>query len=88
MRIHGNQSDLNMQVNLLNAAAKAEEKKEAERVRKKLLDSASAFVSEEDDCVVKLSGESEPEEEADGQDQKQNEEADPEDEEDTFSGWA
>jgi len=70
MHIHGNQ--LNQGVDLYAlSAAKTEAQKEAERVRQKLMEGASALAGEADDCVVKLSGrEGEPQEQAEQQDER------------------
>jgi len=94
MRIH-NQVNPNYELNALSAAAKAEAKKEAERTRKKLFDSASALAGEYDEAVVvKLSGDRESKEDSQqhtaqdqgGEKEQANSKA-PQDD-DTFSGWA
>ncbi|MGA9510978.1 MAG: hypothetical protein WBV55_20320 [Candidatus Sulfotelmatobacter sp.] len=57
MHIHPNQINPNMQLDSLNAAEKAASKREAERTRKKLLESASKLAGQaesEEDCIVKL----------------------------------
>jgi hypothetical protein len=91
MRVHGNQIDSNIGLNGLYAAAKTEAKLEAERTRKKLLIAGMAGESEDADCVVSLSGEGAPGEEASQQEAKgQGEEKkdDAQDGEKPFSGWA
>jgi hypothetical protein len=93
MRIHDNQLDTILQVNALASAAKAHEEKEAERVRKMLSERASALAAKDEaDCVVKLSGDGEPDEESSGQnrqeDQQQEEQASQDGSDDTFSHWA
>jgi hypothetical protein len=97
MRVRGNQLDPNLlQMYALRAAAKTEAKREAERTRRKLLNAASALAGECDDaadCVVRLSGDS-SQEQANRQNrqdqggQKQDEQANSEMVEDSFSGWA
>jgi hypothetical protein len=72
MHIHGNQLNQGLDLYALSAA-KTEAQKEAERVRKKLLEGASALAGESDDCVVKLSGDGEPQEQASQQDQPEGE---------------
>jgi hypothetical protein len=94
MHIHGNQFDPNIQLNALDAAAKAEAKQQAEETRKKLISAASALAGGAD-CVVELSGDGAPEEQADGEDRrnqgdakKQAEQADSLSAEEAFSDWA
>ena len=91
MHIHANQFDPNIQLSALYAT---EAKKEAERTRKKLLDSASSLAAEAD-CVVELSGDDPSQQQADSQDKqnhggqkKQSEEASSENAEGPFSDWA
>jgi hypothetical protein len=58
MHIHANQFDPSLQMNALNAAARAEARWAAEQTRKRLLNSASALAGEYDfeaDYVVQLS---------------------------------
>jgi hypothetical protein len=62
MRVHGNQVDSNFELNALYAAAKTEAKLEAEGVRKRL--SLAGDQGDAADCVVSLSGEGAPGEEA------------------------
>jgi hypothetical protein len=94
MRVHGNQIDSNIDLNRLYAAAKTEAKLEAERTRKKLLIAGMAGESEDADCVVSLSGEGAPGEDAKQQEaqgegeEKANQKEDAEDGEKPFSGWA
>ena len=54
MHIHATQFNLDMQMNALYAAARAEAKQEAERTRKKLGNFASALAGQVDDadCIV------------------------------------
>jgi hypothetical protein len=94
LHIHGNQFDPNIQLNALDAAAKAEAKQQAEETRKKLLSAASALAGEAD-CVVKLSGDGASEENNDGggrrnqdSEKKQGEQADSVSGEEPFSDWA
>jgi hypothetical protein len=57
MHIHPNQINANMQLDILYAAEKAAAKREVERTRKKLLESASKLAGQTDsgeDCIVKL----------------------------------
>ncbi len=57
MHIHLNQINSNMQLDSLYAAEKAAAKKEVERTRRKLLESASKLAGQtesEEDWVVKL----------------------------------
>ena len=57
MHIHSNQINPNMQLDSLYAAEKAAAKREVERTRKKLLESASKLAGQaesEEDWVVKL----------------------------------
>ena len=66
MHIHPNQINPNMQLDGLYAAEKAAAKREVERTRKKLLESASKLAGQaesEEDCIVKLG--------SDDQEQKQ-----------------
>jgi hypothetical protein len=94
MRVHGNQIDSNIDLNGLYAAAKTEAKLEAERVRKKLLIAGMAGESDDADCVVSLSGEGAPGDEASQQqtkgegEEKANQKGDAEGDEKPFSGWA
>ena len=58
MHVHLNQFDPSLQMNALNAAARAEAKWAAEQTRKRLLNSASALAGDYDieaDYVVRLS---------------------------------
>jgi hypothetical protein len=92
MHIHGNQLDANLQVQALAAAAKADEK-EAERVRERLRKAAAALAGESDDadCVVRLSGDDEGQEQAGqqgGGEQKPDEHAADEGDGEVFSDWA
>jgi hypothetical protein len=91
MRVHGNQIDSNIDLNGLYAAAKTEAKLEAERIRKKLLIAGMAGESDDADCVVSLSGEGAPgneasQQEAKGQGEEKKDEA--KGGEKPFSGWA
>lgn len=57
MHIHPNQINPNMQLDSLYAAEKAAAKREVERTRKKLLESAAKLAGQaesEEDCIVKL----------------------------------
>jgi hypothetical protein len=54
MHVHRNQFDPNLELSTINAAAKAEAKKAAERTRRKLLEAASALAGESDGYVVRL----------------------------------
>ncbi len=57
MHVHNNQFDPNLQLGAVYAAARADAKKEAERVRNKLAQAASSLGGDYDeDCVVSLSG--------------------------------
>ncbi len=59
MHVHGNQFDPRIEAYALLSAARAEARQEAERVRRRLLESSSSLRSEADDdvdCVVRLSG--------------------------------
>ncbi len=59
MHVHGNQFDPRIEAYALLSAARAEARQEAERVRRRLLESSSSLGSEADDdvdCVVRLSG--------------------------------
>jgi len=95
MHIHGNQLDANLQVQALAAAAKADDK-EAEHTRERLRKAAAALAGEADDaadCVVRLSGDDESQEQA-GQNQESRDrqetdpEAAPEGGDEVFSDWA
>ncbi len=96
MHIHAAQLNLNMQMNALYAAARAEAKLAAERTRKKLMNSASALAGEVDgetDCVVSLSREGAAHDlsnqrgsQSGGSQNKQDTQSDPESE--PFSDWA
>ncbi len=98
MHVHFHQFDPNIQLNALNAAARAEAKRAAERTRKRLLSAASALAGEyeyEADCVVSLSGNDASREDADQRSRqnrdgswKQNEQASSVLESGPFSGWA
>jgi hypothetical protein len=98
MRVHGNQLDPNvLQMYAMQAAAKTEATREADRTRRKLLNAASALAGEHDDgvdCVVRLSGNGGDEEHAGGQGgesqggQSQDERARVENGKDLFSDWA
>ena len=95
MHVHGNQFDPNFEMNMLYSAAEAA--KEAERTRRKLMNAASALAGEyddADDCIVRLSGDSGSEEQANRQDgseqgsrKKQNEQAEAESFNSAFSDW-
>ena len=71
MHINGNQLDPLKEMYALAEAAKSEaKKKEDERTRRKLLIAASALPGENEDCVVRLSGDEAEEqggEDGDGQ---------------------
>jgi hypothetical protein len=74
MHVHPSPINPNAQLDALYAAEKAAGKREAERTRKKLLESASALAGEADsgeDCVVKL-GTREESQEQPGQQNQQN----------------
>jgi hypothetical protein len=96
MHIHGNQLIQGDDLCALSAAVKTEAQKEAERVRKKLLEAASGPAGErgEADCVVKLSNDGEAKQHADQQGpdsegrERQTEQAGSGASEDTFSAWA
>lgn len=91
MHIHGNQLDANSQVLALAAAAKAEEKRQAEQTRDGLRKAASALAGEAgEDCVVRLSGDDASQEQASQQDQGEQkpEEQAAEDGGEIFSDWA
>jgi len=95
MRVHASQINPNAQLNALYAVKKAAAKREAERIRKKLLEFASEPDGESDSCVVGLGAHEEYQEQAKQQNQ-QNEEsrkkqegrADPEDADNSISDWA
>jgi hypothetical protein len=58
MHVHASPPNPNFQLNTLYAAEKAAAKRETERTRKKLSESASALVGEPGEaCVVRLEGE-------------------------------
>jgi hypothetical protein len=91
MHIHGNQLDIDLQVQALAAAEKANEK-EAEVVRERLRRAAAALAAQSDeaDCVVRLSGDA-SEEQAGQQDrgeQKPDQHAADEGDGEVFSDWA
>jgi hypothetical protein len=89
MHIHGNQLDANRQVMALAESAKAEEKKEAERMRDRLRKAASALAGEADaDCVVRLSGDDANQEQASQQDRGEPKPDEQEDSGEVFSDWA
>jgi len=99
MHMHGIRLDPYLQqMSALDAAAKAEAKRAAERTRKRLLGAASALASECDDeasCVVRLggddaSGENAKPRNARNQDDrtKQDDPANSENSKSPFSGWA
>jgi hypothetical protein len=72
MHIHGNPLNQGLDLYALSAA-KTEAQKEAERVRKKLTEGASALAGETDDCVVKLTGQGEPQGDTSRQDEPEGE---------------
>ena len=62
MHIHSNQINPNMQLESLYAAEKASAKREVERTRKKLLESAAKLAGQaesQEDCIVKLGAQGE-----------------------------
>ncbi len=65
MRVHANQFNPNAQLDALYAAQKAAAQREAARTRKKLIEFASELAgeAESDDCVVRLQGREESQEE-------------------------
>ncbi|MFZ0293046.1 MAG: hypothetical protein WAL52_05535 [Candidatus Sulfotelmatobacter sp.] len=73
MHVHPNQINPNMQLESLCAAEKAAAKREIERTRKKLLESASKLAgqAESEDCIVKLGARDHEHEQQDGRKQKQ-----------------
>jgi hypothetical protein len=98
MHVHPSPINPNAQLNALYAAEKAAGKREAERTRKKLLESASAPAGEGDsgeDCVVRLGARRESQEQTEKQNQrglssrkKQCDPANSEDEDHSVSDWA
>jgi len=97
MHIRANQTNPNAQMDALYAAGRAAAKQQAERTRKKLLESASELAGEAgtEDCVVRLSSrEEEREKEAqEKEDQSQGEkkqepDAASESTEGSISDWA
>ncbi|MGD0181064.1 MAG: hypothetical protein ABSC15_14725 [Terriglobales bacterium] len=96
MHVHANQTNPNIQLNILYAAEKAEANRETERTRKKLMEFASVLSGEAGEaCVVKLGAHDGSEEQA-KQDQqnenrsrkKQNEPANGEGRDSSISDWA
>jgi len=70
MHVHGPHLNPDYQLNALNAAARAEARREAERTRKKLLSAASALAGEAgEDCIVSLKSRDDTDEEASQQGQ-------------------
>jgi hypothetical protein len=94
MRVHQNQVNPNAQLDAMYAAQRAAAKREAERTRKKLVDSASELAGEADTeaCVVKLGAlqESGAETKRNFQQRtrKQKQDRDPEGTEGSISDWA
>jgi hypothetical protein len=97
MHVHPSPINPNAQLDALYAAEKAAGKREAERTRKKLLESASALAGEGDsgeDCVVSLGARQESQEQTGKQDQqnpgrrKQNDKSNSEDADRSVSDWA
>jgi hypothetical protein len=89
------QFDPNIQMSALYAAARAEAKREAERTRKKLRSFASALAGEYndgEDCVIRLSGDDDSQEQGNRQSQgdqkEQNLEANSESGGNPASYWA
>jgi hypothetical protein len=95
MHVHMNQVNPNAQLDAMYAVQRADAKREAERIRKKLLESASAVAGEAEGeaCVVRLGErESSQEKEANRQSlpqaHKGNEDDDTDDGEISVSDWA
>jgi hypothetical protein len=96
MHVHANQTNPNIQLNILYAAEKAEAKRETERTRKKLMEFASVLSGEaEEACVVKLGAHDGSEEQAKQNQpsenrsrEKRNEEVNPEARDSSISDWA
>jgi phage terminase large subunit GpA-like protein len=93
MHIHPNQINPNMQLDSLCAAEKAAAKREVERTRKKLLESASKLAGQaesEEDCVVKLGAhDQEPKEQGQKQfKRKSTEQMSPGNTDQSISDWA
>ncbi len=81
MHIHGNQLDPRNEMYALAEAAKSEAKKnEDERTRRKLLIAAAALPGENDDCVVRLSGDDTSEQHAEAQGEEEGDGQNPEEE--------
>jgi len=92
MHIRANQTNPNAQMDALYAAGRAAAKQQAERTRKKLLESASELAGEAgtEDCVVRLRSrqeEREKEDQSQGE-KKQEPDAASESTEGSISDWA
>jgi hypothetical protein len=81
MRVHANQINPNAQLNALYDLQKAAAKKETDRVRKKLLNSASEIEADSDSYVAKMGSRQESQEEPENQ-------AGAEEGDDSISDWA
>jgi hypothetical protein len=80
MHILGNQLDPMKEMFALAEAAKSEAQREDERTRRKLLIAASSLAGEDEDCVVRLSGDDEGEQQAEAQDGENEEGENPQEE--------
>ncbi len=96
MHVHTNAISPNAQLDALSSAQRAEGKREAARVRKKLSEIASGLAGEAESgeaCVVSLQGRQEAHEEPNRQDQqgsgkKEKERPEVEGEDNSISDWA
>jgi hypothetical protein len=93
MHIHPNQINPNAQLDALNATDKAEAKREAERTRRKLMESASEIAGEAEsgeDCVVQLGADEgrQKQEKQNHPSRKKKEPVDTEDKDNSISDWA
>jgi hypothetical protein len=95
MRVHANQINPNAQLNALYDLQRVAAKRETDRVRKKLLNSASEIGAESDSYVAKLGAHEESQEQPDPQDQQaqgggsgKEGQTSAEEADDSISGWA
>jgi hypothetical protein len=95
MHIHPSQINLNAELNALYDLQRAEAKRETDRTRKKLLDSALELEGDSDSYVVRLGEHAESEEQGSPENQQeersrknQEERRDPEGTDSSISDWA
>jgi hypothetical protein len=86
MQVDGSQFDPLDEMYAVQSAAKSEGKKEDEHTRRRLQHAAPTLAGEDEDCVVKLSGDDEGEQQAEAQDGENEEGENPQEEAGAESG--